>query len=214
MAKLQLALDRLERREALRLVERLQDQIDWIEIGTGMIKEYGMGIIAEMKSLYPSKTLVADMKTCDAGAHETTQAFNAGADISTVMGFAFDGTIIESLQVAASRGKRIMIDALNIREIDRLDEIASLGAGLICLHNGKDMQHSSFVDYSSMLERLRRFPEIKTAVAGGITPDTLEGILKQGPEVVVVGAAITGAANPKKAALRFKELMRNVETNT
>ncbi|MEW9671811.1 orotidine 5'-phosphate decarboxylase / HUMPS family protein [Ammoniphilus sp. 3BR4] len=98
--KLQLALDRLCWEQCFQVVQQVEDDIDWIEIGTGVIKEYGMAIVRKMKEQYPQKVIVADMKTCDAGKHEAQQAFDAGADITTVMAFSADRTIADTLEVA------------------------------------------------------------------------------------------------------------------
>src|SRR5690625_7760564 len=75
--KLQLALDRLTEKECLSVLEETKESIDIIEVGTGVIKEYGMSIVRTIRELYPDRLIVADMKTCDAGKHEALQAFEA-----------------------------------------------------------------------------------------------------------------------------------------
>ncbi|PWW20535.1 orotidine 5'-phosphate decarboxylase/HUMPS family protein [Cytobacillus oceanisediminis] len=108
--KIQLALDRLTEEECFQLVDETYENIDWIEVGTGVIKEYGMNIVRKMKIAYPVKTIVADMKTCDAGKHEAEQALNAGADIITVMAFSDNSTIIEALKATKNHHKKVKID--------------------------------------------------------------------------------------------------------
>src|SRR5699024_3706537 len=98
--KLQLALDRLTRGECIRITEQVKNKIDIIEVGTGVIKEYGDSIIRELKDLYSDKTILADMKICDAGKHEAEQAFKAWGDITSVMCFVRNQTIVEKLNVA------------------------------------------------------------------------------------------------------------------
>src|SRR5690625_6769080 len=63
IVKLQLALDRMTREECLHILDETKDSIDIIEVGTGVIKEYGMTIVRELRNLYPEKQLLADMKT-------------------------------------------------------------------------------------------------------------------------------------------------------
>lgn len=52
-----------------------------------------MNIVREIRYNYLSFTIVADMKTFDAGRHQALQAFDSGADIMTVMAFSSDQTI-------------------------------------------------------------------------------------------------------------------------
>lgn len=46
--KIQLALDRLTKQQCFSILEETADHIDWIEIGTGVIKEYGMGMFGKL----------------------------------------------------------------------------------------------------------------------------------------------------------------------
>ncbi|TMW72287.1 3-hexulose-6-phosphate synthase [Alteribacter natronophilus] len=204
--KLQLALDRLSREDCLAVLRQTAPYIDWIEVGTGVIKEYGTEIITEIRNGYPDHTIVADMKTCDAGRHEAIQAFEAGADVTTVMAFSADGTICDMIDVARSYGTSVMIDLLNVDSAERVKELSALGADLFGLHNGKDMQAAGDHASASQFELVKGI-EGRVAVAGGINEDTLPDIAAQKPDIVIVGSAITGAGDPEKAAARIKELM-------
>ena len=203
---LQLALDRLSKEQCFRIVRETADSIDLIEIGTGVIKEYGMDIIRSMREQFPDKTIVADMKTCDAGRHETLQALKAGADISTVMAFAADRTIQDSLEAAAGEGKRIMIDLLGVTEQKRVRELAQMGADLMSLHYGKDMQEKTGMEESAF-KLTDGIPGLQIAAAGGITLETLDGIAAKRPDILIIGSGITSAADPGGTAAAIKERM-------
>lgn len=202
--KLQLALDRLSWEQCFQVVQQVEDDIDWIEVGTGVIKEYGMDIVCKMKEQYPQKVLVADMKTCDAGKHEAQQAFEAGADITTVMAFSADQTIVDTLEVAKRNQKRIMIDLLGIKDSKRIEELERLGADLVSLHIGKDMQKEKGFD-TSHFALVRPFPHMEVTVAGGISLDTLPALVQERPHVLIVGSAITGASDPKAVSSSMKK---------
>lgn len=83
-----------------------------------------------MKQTFPEKIMIADMKTCDAGKQEAVQAFKAGADLTAVMAFSADQTILDLLEVARQYGKRVMIDFLRVKE-QRLLELGELKADLV-----------------------------------------------------------------------------------
>ncbi|MGG3564626.1 3-hexulose-6-phosphate synthase [Neobacillus rhizosphaerae] len=203
---LQLALDRLTRDECFQLLQETEAFVDWIEIGTGVIKEYGMAIIREIKETYPYKVVVADMKTCDAGMHEAIQAFEAGADITTVMAFSADKTILDTLEVAKTYNKRIMIDLLGVTNRNRLVELQQLGVDLVSLHFGKDMQAEGEMG-AEQLALTHGFDQFDVAVAGGINVDSLPAVLQIQPDTIIVGSAITKAEIPAEAAAVMKGLV-------
>lgn len=203
---LQLALDRLTRDECFQLLQETEAFVDWIEIGTGVIKEYGMAIIREIKETYPYKVVVADMKTCDAGKHEAIQAFEAGADITTVMAFSADKTILDTLEVAKTYNKRIMIDLLGVTNRNRLVELQQLGVDLVSLHFGKDMQAEGEMG-AEQLALTHGFDKFDVAVAGGVNVDSLPAVLQIQPDTIIVGSAITKADIPAEAAAVMKGLL-------
>ncbi|MFD1848857.1 3-hexulose-6-phosphate synthase [Oceanobacillus bengalensis] len=201
--KLQLALDRLTREESIRITKETEESIDIIEIGTGVIKEYGMSIIREFRALFPDKTILADMKTCDAGKHEARQAFEAGADITTVMAFSSDLTIKDTLQVAEEMGRRVMIDLLEVDSRERVAELKELGVELVSLHVGKDKQTEG--KFNTRLFELVDGFDFEVAVAGGINLENLPAIIEHKPDIVIAGSSITAAKAPGKIAAKMKK---------
>ncbi|MBM7599381.1 3-hexulose-6-phosphate synthase [Virgibacillus halotolerans] len=207
--KLQLALDRLTRNECFRIVNETKQSIDVIEVGTGMVKEYGMSLVREMKERYPEKILVADMKTCDAGKHEARQAFEAGADITTVMAFSSDITITDTLEVARKMGKRIMIDLLEVSFRDRVAELHELGVDLISLHIGKDKQRTK--SFNTTLFSLVNGFDFDVTVAGGISMKTLPYLIEKEPDTIIIGSAITNAENPGEVAAGLMNMIKSTK---
>jgi|HigsolmetaAR205D_1030408.scaffolds.fasta_scaffold00461_4 3-hexulose-6-phosphate synthase len=210
--KLQLALDRLTKKECFQILKETHSHVDWIEIGTGVIKEYGMQIVREIKAAYPHKVIVADMKTCDAGRHEAIQAFEAGADIMTVMAFSADRTITDTMEVAKQYHRQVMVDLLGISDQKRLFELESLGVELVSLHFGKDSQLEGEL-HTGMFRLLQGFSNFKIAVAGGIHLESLPSILEHNPDTIIVGSAVTKAENPAKAASKMKGLIKEYEND-
>ncbi|MGP4076258.1 3-hexulose-6-phosphate synthase [Halobacillus sp. K22] len=209
---LQIALDRLTEEECMHLIQETYESTDWIEVGTGVIKEYGMSILRRIRKEYPEKVIVADMKTCDAGKHEAAQAFDAGADITTVMAFAADQTIQDMLQVAEDRNKRIMVDLLGITDQERLKQLAAMGVGLVSLHFGKDMQQSGEMS-DDLFSLVKDLPSLEVAVAGGINLPSLPTILAHEPDTLIIGSGITKQPDPKETASLLKGEIDKYEAN-
>lgn len=212
MMNLQLALDRLTKAECLEILTATNESVDWIEVGTGVIKEYGMPIIRTIRKSYPAAVIVADMKTCDAGKHEAIQAFDAGADITTVMAFAADQTIKDMLAVAKEYKSRVMVDLLGVDDKQRILQLHQLGADLVSLHFGKDMQKNGSID-NHLFELVSDYPTMEVAVAGGINLESLPTILPHQPDTLIVGGAITKQKNRGRAAAQIKEAIDDYKAN-
>jgi len=208
----QLALDRMTREECFAILEETAPYIDWIEVGTGVIKQYGVAIIRDIKEAYPNKLLVADMKTCDAGKHEAVQAFEAGADITTVMAFSADKTITDALKAAEDFNRRIMVDLLGVTDSARIQELRKIGVSLVSLHHGKDMQLEGEMtgDLLSLTEKING---LEVTIAGGINKEMLPALMDKKLTALIIGSAITKAGNPGQVAKEMKEVVEQYEND-
>ncbi|GGK06326.1 3-hexulose-6-phosphate synthase [Lentibacillus kapialis] len=204
--KLQLALDRLTWDKCIEVLNQTHESIDIIEVGTGVIKEYGMAIVKEIRKRFPSHQIMADMKTCDAGGHEARQAFNAGADITTVMAFSSVLTIQDTMEVASEYEGRVMVDLLEVQNREKLEEISALNVDLVSLHVGKDRQKKGVFN-TEMFKLVDGFP-YEVAVAGGIDKNTVGQAASGNPNIIIVGSAITKAENYAQAAETIRRTMK------
>ena len=198
--KLQLAIDVLTTEEALILAAQTKKYIDIIEIGTPLIKHEGVQLVRLMKALYPNKTLLVDLKTMDVGEYEADFCFDAGADIVTVLGVADINTVKGAVKSARRHGKKVLVDMINVSDkVALAKKMEDTGVDFIGIHSGIDQQNAGETPLSD-LKMISKEVKTPLVVAGGIGLDTIDEIIKQRPDIVVVGGAITGAENPKKAA--------------
>lgn len=208
--KIQLALDRMEVAEAIQLTRNVEDSIDWIEVGTSLIKEFGMASVKEIKQAFPTKTIVADMKTIDNARYEFEMCFQAGADVATVMGVSPLVTIDACMEVAKRYDKKVMLDLLNTSE-EKIRELRKYTEAIFCAHVSKDEQEE-LGERNRGTEKGHLLNGLQLAAAGGITLDSLDALRKTlNPAVVIVGSAITKASNPAEAALLFKQRILQME---
>ncbi len=79
---LQIALDLMNIDRAIEIAkEAVAGGATWIEIGTPLIKSEGMNGVRKARKAFPNLTIVADMKTVDAGSVEIEMAARAGANV-------------------------------------------------------------------------------------------------------------------------------------
>ncbi len=204
MTKLQLALD-ADLPTALRLLSDVHALIDIAEIGTPLVFREGMRAVHRIREAYPQLTLLADLKIMDAGRAEADIAFQAGADLVTVMALAADATIAGALESAREHEKRVMVDMMQVADPRaRALQLLDLGCDLLCLHTAHDQQAAQASPFAQLAELRGALPAAGLAIAGGVKLADLDRILPLRPQVVIVGSAITGAADPRASAARFQ----------
>ncbi len=172
---------------------------EWIEAGTPLIKAEGLGVVKRLKREFPSNTLVADMKTMDVGGLEVELAAEAGADVVSVLAVAADETISAAVEVARSRGVKILADLIAARDpLSRAKRAEELGVDYVGVHVGIDQQKMDL----KPLEQLRSIADsvsVPIAIAGGLTARTAPEAVKAGASIIIVGSAITKARNITQA---------------
>ncbi len=67
--QLQLALDTFDLPSALSPLQKAADYIDVIEVGTILCLSEGMHAVRIIRSLFPHKTILADVRIAEAGHH-------------------------------------------------------------------------------------------------------------------------------------------------
>jgi 3-hexulose-6-phosphate synthase len=206
---IQLALDRMNINDAIQITKQVEEYIDWIEVGTSLIKEFGIKSIETVKCAFPNKTLVADVKTIDNAKYECSLCFGAGADIITVMGVAPQITVETCLNEAKIRGKKVMIDLLNA-SWSAMQQLLEYKDTILCVHISKDEQELSRWKEEHAFARFESFKGSTLAVAGGISSASIERIRPFHPSVVIVGSAITQAKDPESVAKELKQLILKI----
>jgi 3-hexulose-6-phosphate synthase/6-phospho-3-hexuloisomerase len=205
----QVALDFVDLPRALEVArEAVAGGADWIEAGTPLIKAEGLAAVRALKAAFPEHTIVADMKTMDAGRTEVEYAAKAGAGVVGVLGAASDSTIKECAEAARNYGCKLIVDMIEVADpIARAKRAQELGADYIGIHTAIDQQMRG----ESPFETLRAVAEavvIPVSVAGGINSETAAAAVDAGAGIVVVGGAIIKAVD---AAAATAEIRRAVD---
>ncbi len=197
------SLDLIDIEKALEIASKVvRAGIRHLEVGTPLIKSRGISAVTTVKKRFPGITLFADMKIVDTGRLEASMAFDAGADIVSVLGVASDNTISEALDSARDRGKTILVDMIGSKEpVERAVEVRKIGVKMICFHTGID--EGTIAENMKLLRDAKnRLVNVLVGAAGGITVDTITRI-KPYVDFVHVGRAITKANDPYSSAVAF-----------
>lgn len=200
MTKLQVALDG-DLTSALKILAQVRPYIDIAEIGTPLIFREGMHGVHKIREMYPDLTLLADLKIMDAGEHEAQIAFEAGANMVTVMGVTNDATIQGTVTASRKFMGQSVVDMMQVGNLlERGQALLTMGCDVLCVHTAYDLQTTQTSPYAELQLLRENLPSAQLAIAGGVTLSRLDDILPYTPDIVIVGGAITGADNPAEIA--------------
>jgi 3-hexulose-6-phosphate synthase/6-phospho-3-hexuloisomerase len=208
-AKLQLALDFVDLHRAVRAAEEgVAGGVDWLEVGTPLLKAEGLGAVRALRARFPGVPIVCDAKTMDAGRLELEAAAKAGATVGTVLGVASDATLEECVEAGRNYGIQVLVDLLGHPDpVGRAKFAESIGADYVNVHCPIDEQMRG-KDPFEALRAVAGAVSIPVTVAGGITAATAPRAVAAGASVVIVGGAITKAPDATAAARGLVEALR------
>ena len=206
--RLQLALDIYDIPQSLEILKELHDVVDIVEIGTPFIIRDGVHAVKAVKDAYPNLCVLADLKIMDGGYEEAKMAYEAGADIVTVLAASEDITIKNVVKAGLEYKREVMADLIAVSDLKkRAMELDGFGLDYICVHTAFDIQHTG----RSPLEDLKLLKSVvkntKAAVAGGVKVATLPDVAAQQPDIVIVGMGISGQPDMRSVAKQMKEII-------
>ncbi len=203
--RIQLALDGpLD--AVLPVLAQVHPYVDIVEAGTPLIYREGLHALRHLRQIAPDRLLMADLKIMDAGQLEADLAFEAGADMVTVLGVANDATVRGAAASARAYGKLLVADMMQVADVaGRGRELLVMGCDYLCVHSSFDARAASPLHNLEVLRA--ELPDAPLAVAGGVGVHNLDAIRPLSPAIVVVGGSITAASDPAAAAQAIREML-------
>ncbi|MDY6935801.1 MAG: 3-hexulose-6-phosphate synthase [Spirochaetota bacterium] len=207
----QIALDLINLPQALQIAEEaVKGGVTWIESGTPLIKAEGMESVRALRDKFPNLTIVADMKTMDAGSVEVEMAAKSGAKVVLILGVSPDSMIREAVLAGKKYGVKIGTDLIATNDpVKRAVELEQLGVDIINIHVGLDQQ----VLGMNPIELVQRVSEacssnVLIAAAGGLNSETAVKAFQAGADIIIAGGALYKAENPEESARRIIESLK------
>ncbi|CAB3289354.1 Orotidine 5'-phosphate decarboxylase [Methanocaldococcus lauensis] len=209
MPKLMIALDVLNREEALKIVNEVKDYIDAVKVGYPLVLSSGLEIVEEIKKIC-NREVICDFKVADIPETNRKIAEIAlkYADGIIVHGFVGEDSVKAVQEVAKKLNKKVIMvtEMSHPGAIQYMQPIANELAKM-----AKKLKVDAIVAPSTRPERLKEIKDI--AKLPVMTP----GVGYQGGKIeeiinildendyVIVGRSIYQSENPKDVAKKFKE---------
>ena len=208
-----LALDVLDREEALKIVEDVKDYVDAIKVGYPLILSSGIEIIEDIKKLC-NKEVIADFKVADIPAtnEKIAKITLKYADGIIVHGFVGEDSVKAVQDVAKKLNKKVIMvtEMSHPGAVEYMQPVADRLAEM-----AKELNVDGIVAPSTRPERLKYIKEIVEEIPiispgvgaqGGDLDKVLE-ILGEN-DYIIDGRSIYESENPKESACNYKKLLR------
>lgn len=160
-----------------------------IEVGTPLIKIYGVKAVKMIKAMAPASAyVVADNKCADLAPREVEMMVGAGANAATCLGVAPSETIDSFIEECEKYGIDSMVDMMNVENpqfvLKKLKKLPTV----VILHRGVD--ESEFSKEKQIpfyqIKQIKGAFDVLAAVAGGDTPKEIERAVFNDADIVVV----------------------------
>jgi 3-dehydro-L-gulonate-6-phosphate decarboxylase len=206
--KLQLALDTTDLISALRPLQQSAAYLDVIEVGTILCLAEGMRAVSTIRSLFPEKIILADVRIAEAGGLISKLAFEAGANwVSVVSGATL--TTVEVVVKEAQKHKGDvqieLFDGWTLRDARRWRD---LGIRQVITHRSRDSEAKGELTWAERdFDAIRQLAEMgfQVTVTGGISLKDIPLFAGVPVFVFIVGRGIYKADRPDAAAKSFRE---------
>jgi len=211
---IQISLDVTSIEEALALAHgAVNAGVDWLEAGTPLLLAEGLHGVRALRKDFPNVPIVADLKTMDGAGLEGEMMFNAGANMTVVMGQAHDASIIEQVKMARRYGCQVMCDVMLCPDKPKRARAAQeMGVDYIIVHTGFDERNmihglSPLDDLQAVLDAVT----IPVQAVGGLSVEQAIQTLAMGAKIVVFGAPLVISGTEFKAAdPNFEAQLRSI----
>jgi 3-hexulose-6-phosphate synthase and related proteins len=209
---LQVAIDILDLERAVKIAkEAFLAGADIIEVGTPLIKKYGISAIKRIREELPRTKIFADMKIADSSEIELRLAMEAGADIVSVLASSDDNTIVDSIMFGKRNGIEICIDFIGVKDIiGRLMEIFYVNPDYICYHIPYDLSKKTQMNLANsvrIVKELVRISGTLVSVAGGLDHSTIPLFANAGASVLIVGRTVVNSKNIEEEVKKIKTIL-------
>lgn len=210
--KIQLALDLLDRNQALDVVHAAGPYVDIIEVGTSLLKLCGIRIAEDIRAICPDKPLFLDIKIIDGPEREATLMSKCRPENYSMLAVASDTAVKKVLAIAKANNADVVFDLQSVSDpVQRAKELKALGATHLCVHKNADCGDNPEDAFREFLD-VREATGLPISLAGGISLNTLPIIKKKlDPAVAIVGGAILNAPDCREAAIAFQKIVRSSE---
>ena len=212
--RLQVALDTFDLPSALGPLQTAAPYVDIIECGTILVLCEGFHSVRIIRSLFPDKQILADVRIAEAGSKIARLAFEAGADLVSCVAGASLMTIQQVCRVAEELGGEVQVELAD-EWFDPARARAWREAGVqhVIVKRSRDREAAGDLSWKAkdmdLVDELSGMGFTVT-ITGGVRPTDLPAFAGRQVGIVITGRAIVGADDPASAAKQLRDTLAEV----
>ncbi|KAA3659997.1 MAG: 3-dehydro-L-gulonate-6-phosphate decarboxylase [Chloroflexi bacterium] len=204
---LQIALDTYDLPSALGPLQKAAAHIDVIEVGTILCLAEGMHAVRAIKSLFPDKIVLADVRIAEAGSIISKMCFDANADWVSVVSGAAPSSFEVVLEEAKSRNGDMQIELSDGWTWEMAQHWADMGVQQVIFKRSRDLEAQGKLSWGEKdFDTIRRLHDMgfKVTVTGGVKMTDIPLFANVPVYIFIAGRSIRGADDPAAAAQAFQ----------
>lgn len=205
---LQIALDTYDLPSALGPLQKAHPHIDVIEVGTILCLSEGMHAVRAIRSLFPEKIILADVRIAEAGSIISKMAYDAGADWVSVVSGAAPSSFEVVLAESQARQKDMQIELSDGWTWDMAQCWADMGVRQVIFKRSRDAEAKGSLTWGQQdFDNIHRLADMgfKVTVTGGVKPADIPRFAGVPVYIFIAGRAILKADDPAAAAKEFQD---------
>lgn len=204
--KVQVALDTRDLPAAITAAREVAPYVDVLEVGTVLCLAEGMRAVQAIRAAHPLHLLLADIRIAEAGALLSRLAFEAGADLVTVVSGAAPESFAAVASVAAEFGADLQVELSAGWTWQVVEKCRDLGIRHFILHRSRDAEARGDRSWSAGdLDAIARIAQSggRVSVTGGMSAAEVPSFAEYPVEIFIAGRALYGSADPMASAREF-----------
>ena len=213
---LQLALDTHDLPSALAPLQKAAAHIDVIEVGTILCLSEGMHAVRIIRSLFPEKIILADVRIAEAGGIIAKMAFEAGANWVSVVSGASMTTAEVVHKMAQNYKGEVQIELSDGWTWEQAKQWRDIGIEQAIIHRSRDAEAQGDLSWGEAdFENIKRLADMgyRVTVTGGVGVGDVSSFSGLPVYIFISGRAIRNAENPASVASDFQNAINEVFTS-
>jgi 3-hexulose-6-phosphate synthase len=188
--------------------------VDWLEAGTPLMIEQGMGSVRALRAKFPNHPIVCDFKVCDGGGLFARLAGEAGANYMDVMAAAHDATLRAALREADKHQVSVIADIMFCPDpVAAAVRAQTIGVHMIGWHLGYDHRaENRGLRAIDGLDDVLQAVRIPVQVVGGLSVEHAIESARRGAASVVIGGPLVPGDRGAKLAATLREIVQGVRS--
>ena len=205
--KLYIAFDLLDLEKCIQVASIVEPYVDRFEIRASLLYTYGIHAIEAFRKEFPDKEIFVDTKIVNHGKELSSLAFQAGADIISVMAGAPEHFIHAVCNHAHDQNKKVLLDLLDTPLVGQAALTASSLRvdGIIFYQTPEENQGYA---PSEKWQSVQENSSVPIVIGSNINKSNIDGVLLLNPAGITIGKAVTQAQDPLEEILFFIEKIK------